>query len=41
MHLYSVALSETTAIVHSILGSFTEANADELVFAKGKIIELC
>ena len=41
MHLYSVALSETTAIVHSILGSFTEPNADELVFAKGKVIELC
>lgn len=41
MHLYSLALSDTTAIVHSIQGSFTKADTDELIFTKGKILELC
>lgn len=40
MFLYSLTLSQATAINHSVYGSFTQANQHEIVVAKGKIIEL-
>ena len=40
MFLYSLTLNQATAIQHSVKGSFTEADQQEIVFAKGKIIEL-
>jgi splicing factor 3B subunit 3 len=40
MFLYSLTLNQATAINHSIQGSFTEPEQNELVLAKGKIIEL-
>lgn len=40
MFLYSLTLSQATAINHSIHGSFTAADQSEIVVAKGKIIEL-
>ena len=40
MFLYSLTLSQASAINHSVYGSFTGADAHEIVCAKGKIIEL-
>ena len=40
MYLYSTALQQATAITHSIYGSFTRPDQEELVVAKGKILEL-
>jgi splicing factor 3B subunit 3 len=40
MFLYSLTLSQATAINHSVYGSFTQANQHEIVLSKGKIIEL-
>ena len=40
MFLYSMTLSKATAINQSVSGSFSEPNADEIVVAKGKILEL-
>jgi len=40
MFLYSLTLNQATAIQHSVIGSFTEADQQEIVVAKGKILEL-
>ena len=40
MYLFSTSMQQATAITHSIYGSFTQADQEELVVAKGKIIEL-
>lgn len=40
MFLYSMTLSKATAINQSVAGSFSEPNVDEIVVAKGKVIEL-
>jgi splicing factor 3B subunit 3 len=40
MFLYSLTLNQTTGITHSICGSFTQADQDELVVAKGKVLEM-
>ena len=38
MHLYSLTLSQATAINQSVSGSFSEPNIEEIVVAKGKVI---
>ena len=40
MHLYSLTLSQATAINQSINGSFSGPKTDEIVIAKGKILQL-
>jgi len=40
MFLYSMTLSQATAINQSVSGSFSEPNVDELVVSKGKLIQL-
>ena len=40
MFLYSMTLSQASAINQSVSGSFSEPKVDELVVAKGKIIQL-
>lgn len=40
MFLYSLTLSQATAINHSVQGSFSADDRQEIVVAKGKIIEL-
>lgn len=40
MHLYSLTLNHATAINQSCSGSFSSPKADEIVVAKGKIIQL-
>ena len=40
MFLHSLTLSKATGINQSVAGSFSEPNIDEIVVAKGKIIEL-
>ena len=40
MFLYSLTLNRTTAITHSISGSFSRPDQDELVVAKGKVLEM-
>jgi splicing factor 3B subunit 3 len=40
MFLYSLTLNQATAINHSVTGSFTAADRQEIVVSKGKIIEL-
>lgn len=40
MHLYSLTLNHATAINQSVSGSFSAPKMDELVVAKGKIIQL-
>ena len=40
MYLYSTACHQATAITQAIYGSFTKPNQEELVVAKGKILEL-
>lgn len=38
--MYSLTLNQTTGITHSICGSFTKADQDELVVSKGKVLEM-
>ena len=40
MYLYSLTLNQATCINKSIYGSFTAPKRDELVLAKGKLLEL-
>ena len=40
MYLYATTLQQATAITHCIYGSFTQPEQEELVVAKGKILEL-
>ena len=40
MYLYSTACHQATAITQAIYGSFTKPNQEELIVAKGKILEL-
>ena len=40
MHLYSLTLSKATAINQSVNGSFSAPGAEEIVVAKGKILQL-
>ena len=40
MYLFATTLQQATAITHSIYGSFTQPDQEELVVAKGKILEL-
>lgn len=40
MHLYSLTLSQATAINQSCAGSFTRPKVDEICVAKGKVVEL-
>ncbi|KAL6056108.1 Splicing factor 3B subunit 3 [Balamuthia mandrillaris] len=40
MHIYSLTLQKSTAITHAIFGNFSEARAQEIVVARGSILEL-
>mgnify|MGYP006101437871 CR=1 FL=1 len=40
MHLFSLTLSQATVINQAVGGSFSEEQVDEIVVAKGKILEL-
>lgn len=40
MHLYSLTLNQATAINQSVSGSFSAPKMDELIVAKGKILQL-
>ena len=40
MYMYASALQQATSITHSIYGSFSQPDQEELVVAKGKILEL-
>lgn len=40
MYLYSLTLQRATAITHAIYGNFSAPKAQEIVVAKGKVLEL-
>ena len=40
MHLFSLTLSQATVINQAVGGSFSEEGVEEIVVAKGKILEL-
>jgi len=40
MHLYNLTLQRATAITHAIFGNFSAPKVQEIVVARGKILEL-
>jgi len=40
MYLYSLTLQRATAITHAIYGNFSAPKAQEIIVARGKVLEL-
>lgn len=40
MHIYNLTLQRATAITHAIFGNFSAPKAQEIVVARGKVLEL-
>jgi splicing factor 3B subunit 3 len=40
MHIYNLTLQRATAITHAVFGNFSAPKAQEIVVARGKVLEL-